>query len=122
MEWPFVNWNISSPASRRRDEQFLLDLADRRLHRRLAGVHPSARAVDLPRAEPLLLVDQQDFAVLDDKEERSALDGLPTSPVDVGETGHLHESATTKHTKNTKGRAETVFSVFVCFVSFVPRR
>src|SRR5262249_35281279 len=50
----------------------LFDLADRARERGLAGLELPARSVDLARAEPALLVDQEHAPSADDEEQRRA--------------------------------------------------
>jgi len=64
------------------DPQFLPRLAQRGAKRRLAGIDFAARAIDFPRAEATLLVDEKDFPLADDKEEIGPDPRLPACPVD----------------------------------------
>ena len=70
------------------DAELFADLAERGDHRSFAGIDAPAGAVHLARAEPALLLDEQDARVLaiDDEEKRRAIGGLPRAPVDVGQT------------------------------------
>ena len=66
-----------------RDSQLLVDFTPRALLRGFPVFQFAARAVDLALADTGLLVDQQDFAVVDDEYQRGRDLGLPMVPVDV---------------------------------------
>jgi hypothetical protein len=67
------------------DAQLLFHLAQRAGLRRLAGLEPPSRAVDLPRAEAALLADQEDPPVAHHEDERRQVASPPARPVEVVE-------------------------------------
>lgn len=69
------------------DAYLFARLAQRAGQRAFSGLDPTPGTVHLARAEPALLLDQQDFVAAPHEQQRRAFIGLPARPVDGLERG-----------------------------------